>query len=64
MAWGLCYWRPFQTEEAFMIIQLPVTYGSDAHSSYRPDHIAMEAYLRAAGFCDGDIAEIAEEDLW
>ena len=43
---------------------IPVTYGSDAHSSYRPDHIAMEAYLRAAGFCDGDIAEIAEEDLW
>lgn len=22
MAWGLCYWRPFQTEEAFVIIQL------------------------------------------
>jgi hypothetical protein len=43
---------------------IPVTYGSDAHSSYRPDHIAMEAYLRAAGFCDGDISEIAEEDLW
>lgn len=43
---------------------IPVTYGSDSHHNYfdaRPD---VEKYLVEAGFKDGDIAEIAEKDLW
>jgi histidinol phosphatase-like PHP family hydrolase len=43
---------------------VPVTYGSDSHTQYNNGHIETEKYLRAAGFCDGDISEIAEKDLW
>lgn len=43
---------------------IPITYGSDAHDVYGEDHIQTEKYLLAAGFQDGDIVEIAEEDLW
>lgn len=43
---------------------IPITYGSDAHSSYGPVHLDAEKYLAAAGFNDGDIVEIREEDFW
>ena len=43
---------------------IPVTYGSDAHDVYADDHVTAEKYLIAAGFKDGDIVEVAEEDLW
>ena len=43
---------------------IPVTYGSDAHKAYANDYLLAEQYLLAAGFKDGDIAEIKEEHLW
>lgn len=43
---------------------IPVTYGSDSHNTYSGDHVLAEQYLSAAGFKDGDIVEIREEDLW
>lgn len=43
---------------------IPITYGSDAHSSYGAVHLQAESYLAAAGFKDGDIVEIREEDFW
>jgi len=43
---------------------IPITYGSDAHSSYGAVHLKAEAYLAAAGLKDGDIVEIREEDFW
>ncbi len=42
---------------------IPVTYGSDSHRTYL-DHGIVVGYLTAAGFKDGDIAGINEEDLW
>ena len=45
-----------------------ITYGSDSHAKYakEPEKYTKitESYLRAAGFCDGDISEISEKDLW
>jgi hypothetical protein len=43
---------------------IPVTYGSDSHSAYADSHFAVEKYLSAAGFRDGDIVEIDEKDFW
>ena len=43
---------------------IPVTYGSDAHNTYRPNHLRAVPYLEAAGFCEGEIGGIAEKDLW
>lgn len=43
---------------------IPVTYGSDSHNTYSGDHVLAEQYLSAAGFKDGDIVELREEDLW
>ena len=43
---------------------IPVTYGSDSHDVYSSEHPLAEQYLSAAGFKDGDIVEIREEDLW
>ena len=44
---------------------IPVTYGSDSHAVYFSEAPSLvEKYLSAAGFKDGDIAEIAEEDFW
>ena len=43
---------------------IPVTYGSDAHNSYPDKHTDTEPYLAAAGFVDGDFAELTEDDLW
>lgn len=43
---------------------IPVTYGSDSHSAYGDDHLNTEKYLMAAGFKDGDIAELSDESLW
>lgn len=43
---------------------IPVTYGSDSHNTYSGDHTLAEQYLSAAGFKDGDVVEIREEDLW
>ena len=43
---------------------IPVTYGSDSHSEYMDGHLLAEKYLTAAGFKDGDIVELKEEDLW
>ena len=43
---------------------IPITYGSDSHTKYEDNHLLVEKYLAAAGFCDGDISEIKEEDFW
>ena len=43
---------------------IPVTFGTDSHKSYSNAHLVAEKYLIAAGFRDGDIAEIKEKDLW
>ena len=43
---------------------IPVTYGSDAHNHYHPDHVNPDKYLRDAGFVEGEIGGIREEDLW
>ncbi len=45
-------------------IGIPVTYGSDAHNGYPPNHLLAEPYLAAVGFVDGDFSDIREEDLW
>ena len=41
-----------------------MTYGSDAHDGYPDKRESIEPFLRAAGFSDGDITEVREEDLW
>lgn len=43
---------------------VPVTYGSDSHVGYPDIRGEAEKYLSLAGFVDGDISEIAENDLW
>ncbi len=43
---------------------IPLTYGSDAHGGYPDKRESIEPFLRAAGFSDGDITEVREEDLW
>ena len=43
---------------------IPVTYGSDSHKVYEQEIPTVISYLRAAGFREGDLCEIAEEDLW
>ena len=43
---------------------IPVTYGSDSHNQYLPNHREVEKYLLAAGFADGDIVGIDEKHLW
>lgn len=43
---------------------IPVTYGSDSHSTYQFRHNDTAVYLAKAGFKDGDISEIAEDKFW
>ena len=43
---------------------IPVTYGSDSHHGYEDLRPLVEKYLAAAGFRDGDIAELSPEVLW
>lgn len=43
---------------------IPVTYGSDSHHGYDDRRPLAKQYLLAAGFVDGDIVELKEEDLW
>ena len=43
---------------------IPVTYGSDSHHEYGDVRSQVEPYLTAAGFVDGDIAELSQDDLW
>ena len=47
---------------------IKITYGSDCHGGrdgiYGDARPAVEKYLSKAGFCDGDISELAEKDLW
>ncbi len=43
---------------------IPVTYGSDSHKNYWDARPRVEKYLIEVGFKDGDIAELAEKDLW
>ena len=43
---------------------IPVTYGSDSHDAYAKSVETVEAYLAAAGFADGDIADLSEDVLW
>ena len=43
---------------------IPITYGSDSHCGYGDHRAAVEKYLAAAGFGEGDFSEIAEADLW
>lgn len=43
---------------------IPVTYGSDSHDGYADVRPAVEKYLLAAGFKDGDISELSQSCLW
>lgn len=44
---------------------IPITYGSDCHNKYDVDPVAaVEPYLQAVGFVDGDFSELTEKDLW
>ncbi len=43
---------------------IPVTYGSDSHNEYAIDIADTEKLLAEAGFKEGDISEVKEEDLW
>jgi hypothetical protein len=43
---------------------IPVTYGSDSHDGYADARPAVEKYLSAVGFKDGDISELSEDILW
>ena len=43
---------------------IPVTYGSDSHKGYWDARSCVTEVLAAAGFKDGDITELKEEDLW
>ena len=43
---------------------IPITYGSDSHGEYRPDHLIAEKYLEAAGFKAGDFSTLNENNLW
>lgn len=43
---------------------IPVTYGSDSHNGYADMRPAVEKYLLAVGFRDGDISELSEKCLW
>ena len=44
---------------------IPVTFGSDSHNSYQTEGV-LEAneLLKWAGFAEGDISELKEENLW
>ena len=43
---------------------VPITYGSDAHGTYKEYHVRGEKYLAAAGFRDGDFSDLSEKDFW
>ena len=50
---------------------LRITFGSDSHKAYNDNRmggprgdLAIEKYLRAAGFKDGDFYTLQESDLW
>ena len=43
---------------------IPLTYGSDAHHEYSDLREKIEGYLSAAGFVEGDIVGLSENDLW
>ena len=43
---------------------IPVTYGSDSHHNYGDVRAKVWDCLAAAGFQDGDIAELSENALW
>ena len=45
-------------------MNIPITYGSDSHSNYGDSRAEVERYLRSAGFVEGDISELSENDLW
>lgn len=50
-------------QRGYVNFGIPVTYGSDSHRTYL-DHGIVVGYLTAAGFKDGDIVGISEDDLW
>ena len=41
-----------------------LTYGSDAHNSYKDERIIVEPYLEKVGFKDGDFYNLTEKDFW
>ncbi len=43
---------------------IPVTYGSDSHKEYAGNYFASEKLLAEAGFKEGDVSDIREEDFW
>ncbi|MBQ2940774.1 MAG: PHP domain-containing protein [Clostridia bacterium] len=43
---------------------IKVTFGSDFHADFHDVRDLVEPYLKASGFKEGDICEVAEEDLW
>ena len=45
-------------------MNIRITYGSDSHNNYGDSRDAVERYMRSAGFTDGDIYDLSENDLW
>ena len=45
-------------------MNIPITYGSDSHHDYGDCRDTVEKYLRPAGFVDGDIYDLSDNDLW
>lgn len=45
-------------------MNIPITYGSDSHDNYGDSRVTVERYLRSAGFVEGDISELSENDFW
>ena len=43
---------------------IPVTFGSDSHKDYAPEHLEVEKLLSSVGFKPGDFSELTEKDLW
>lgn len=44
---------------------IPVTFGSDSHNSYQTEGVLeTEELLKWAGFAEGDLSDLTEENLW
>ena len=45
-------------------MNIPITYGSDAHDDYEDCRAEVERYMRSAGFVEGDISDLSDKDFW
>ena len=64
VSFSCCGFAESEFLREFFEAGIPVTHGSDSHKNYKASHLDAEKYLIAAGFTDGDISEIAPQDLW